>query len=198
MITRNRFTMSVAAALFATSVAAGGAGAQSSSESPLEIRPFVGAFIPTGDQREMIDDAITAGVQGAYTVTSYLSIVATFSVTPSSDTRLALDDDLDVFSYDIGVEIRKVFIVTKTGVTLSPFLGLGGGGRTYDYRTLETHAESNITGYGALGAHLSMGAIGFRIEARDYVSSFNGLIGEMNAWQTRNDVAILSALSFSF
>lgn len=198
MITTKRFTMLLAATLCVTSVAASGAVAQALSESRLEIRPFIGAFIPTGDQREMIDDAITAGVQGAYTVTSYLSIVATFSVTPSSDTRLTLDDDLDVFSYDIGAELRKSFTLTKTGVTLSPFIGLGGGGRTYDYRTRETHAESNVTGYGALGAQLSMGSIGFRIEARDYVSGFNGLTGEMTEWQTRNDVAILSALSVSF
>lgn len=198
MITVQRFHTFVAAALLGTFIAAAAAAGQSPSESRLEVRPFIGAFIPTGDQREMLDDAITVGAQGAYAVTSYLSIVGTFSVTPSSDTRMSLNDDLDVFSYDIGAELRKSFIVSKSGMTLSPFVGLGAGGRTYDYRDLETHAASNLTGYGALGAQLQMGSIGLRIEARDYVSSVTGLTGELTKRETRNDVAIVSALSFPF
>lgn len=197
MLRFTTMTMFLSATLFGPSLVPS-AAAQSVSESRLEVRPFIGAFIPTGTQRDMLDNAITVGAQGAFALTSYLSIVGTFSVTPSSDTRLSLDDDLDVFSYDIGAELQKSFIVTGTGVTLSPFIGLGAGGRTYDYRDRDTHAESNVAGYGALGAQLRMGSIGFRLEARDYVSSFTGLTGEMTDRETRNDVAILSAISFSF
>lgn len=194
---RFTITMFLSATLFGASLVPS-AAAQSITESRLEVRPFIGAFIPTGSQRDMLDNAVTVGFQGAYAVMSYLSIVGTFSVTPSSDTRAALDDDLDVFSYDIGAELQKSFIMTSTGMTLSPFIGLGAGGRTYDYRDRVTHAESNIAAYGAVGAQLRMGSIGLRLEARDYVSSFTGLTGEMTRRETRNDLAILSALSFPF
>jgi hypothetical protein len=172
--------------------------AAQSADSRFEVRPFIGAYIPTGDQRDVLDDAITVGAQGAYAVTNNLSIVGTFSLTPSSNKQISLYDDVDVFTYDIGAELHKSFSVGSRGMRLSPFIGVGAGGRTYDYRDLDTNSETTFAGYGAIGGHVQRGSIGFRLEARDYVSSFKGLSGELTESETRNDVAIFTAISFSF
>jgi len=197
MVTAKRLCVFMSAALFGA-FAGPTADAQLAFESRFEVRPVVGAYLPTGKHRDMLDDAITVGVQGAYAITGYLSIVGTFSVTPSSDTRLTLDDDLDVFSYDLGAELQKSFTISGSGTTVSPFIGVGAGGRTYDYRDLAMHAESDVAAYAALGAHLRLHSVGVRIEAREYASSFRGLTGEMSSHETRTDIAILSALSFYF
>ena len=196
MIRVNSFTMLLSATLLGAAVASG-AAAQSISASRFEARPFLGAYLPTGAHREVLGDAITIGAQGGYAITEHISLVATFGFAASSDKHIPLDDDLDLFSYDIGAELTKSFLV-GSGVTLSPFIGLGAGGRTYDYRERETDSETNVAGYGAIGGQLRMGTIGVRIEARDYVSSFKGLTGEMTEWTSRNDISIFTALSLSF
>lgn len=40
--------------------------------------------------------------------------------------------------------------------------------------------------------------VGLRLEARNYLSQFQGLSGEMEDAKTRNDVTILSAVTIGF
>ena len=197
MIRFNCFAMLVSAALLGT-VAASDAAAQSIRAGRLEVRPLVGAYLPTGDHGEILSEAITIGVQGGYAITEHVSFVATFGFTGSGDKRIPLDDNLDLFSYDIGAELTRSFPVGDGGMTLSPFVGVGAGGRTYDYRDLTTDSESNFAGYASIGGQLRMKTIGVRLEARDYVSSFKGLTGEMTERTARNDISIFTALSLSF
>jgi hypothetical protein len=140
------------------------ATAQATSGPRYEVRPFVGAYVPTGDQRDLLDDAIALGAQGAVAITNNLSVLGTLAWSRSTDkTKLFLDD---VFHYDVGAEYRHPFTTTN-GMTLAPFVGLGIGGRTYDYSDRATEAETNLAGYGAVGGQLSVGAVGLRLEARD-------------------------------
>ncbi|HJU68282.1 MAG TPA: outer membrane beta-barrel protein [Gemmatimonadaceae bacterium] len=179
-------------------VATSGLAEAQVSERQFEVRPFLGAYLPTGDHRDLLGDAITAGMQAGYTITEHLSLVATLGVTPSSDKRIPRYSDIDLFTYDIGAELTKSFDVGQAGMTLSPFLGVGAGGRTYDYRDWNSKSETNFAGYGAIGGQLRMASLGVRVEARDYLSSFKGLIGEMPERETRNDLTIVTALSLSF
>lgn len=197
MIRFNSFTMLLSAALLGAGVA-GDAAAQSIRAGRFEVRPLVGAYLPTGDHREILNDGITMGAQGGYAITKHVSLVSTFSLAASGDKHIPLDDNLDLFSYDVGAELTKSFLIGNGGMTLSPFVGVGGGGRTYDYRDLATDSESNFAGYGSIGGQLRMRTIGVRLEARDYVSSFKGLTGEMTEPTARNDISIVTALSFSF
>ena len=197
MIRCKSFTMLLSVTLLGAAVASD-AAAQSISAGRFEARPLVGAYLPTGAHREVLGDAITIGAQGGYAITEHISLVATIGFAASSDKQIPLDDDLDLFSYDIGAEVTKSFLVANGGMTLSPFIGLGAGGRTYDYRERETDSETNVAGYGAIGGQLRMGTIGVRVEARDYVSSFKGLTGEMTERTSRNDISIFTALSLSF
>jgi hypothetical protein len=195
MIQIKRLTILPAAVLAA---ALGGNAAAQTPRSGFEVRPFVGAYFPTGDHRDLLSDAITVGLQGGYAIAQHFSLVATFALTTSSDKRIPLDDDLDLFSYDIGAELTKEFAVGDRGITLAPFVGVGAGGRTYDYRDRESDSETNFAGYGTIGGQLRLGSVSVRLEARDYVSSFKGLTGELRERSTRNDVSVVTALSLSF
>src|SRR5688500_1566515 len=77
--------------------------AQSSSAGNLEIRPYVGAYIPTGDQREVFKDAILVGAQGSYRFTPALAVTATVGWSPTED---AGRETVDLLQYDIGAELR--------------------------------------------------------------------------------------------
>jgi hypothetical protein len=197
MIRFNTFAMLLSATLLGASLPSQ-ADAQSTSRSRFEARPFVGAYLPVGDHRDLLGDAITAGIQGGYSLTENLSLVATVGAAPSSDKRIPRYGDVDLFTYDIGAELTKSFDIGRAGITLSPFIGLGAGGRTYDYRDWNSRSETNFAGYGSLGGQLHLGSLGLRLEARDYMSSFKGLVGEMSDRETRNDLTIVTALSLSF
>lgn len=164
-----------------------------------ELRPYVGAYIPTGDQRDLLEDAVTLGAQASYRVLPQLAVTGTFGWSPSKDRITLGDETLDIYQYDIGLEGRlPSWYASRTGAwSFTPFAGLGIGGRTYDYRDLDVDAKTNVAGYGALGGEVSFGRTGVRIEARDYVSRFEPLTGDGDA-KTRNDVTLAAGLTLKF
>lgn len=186
-----------AATLLATHAFAGDACAQSVGTPRFEVRPFVGAYMPTGDHGDLLEAGATVGTQGAFNLTRRLSLVASASWTRSALSDAAIDDGIDLFQYDLGAEFRQP-ITLANGATIAPFIGVGAGGRTYAYEAEALDAETNLAGYGSIGGQLRLGGMGLRLEMRDYVSSFKGLQGEYREAKARNDVTLLTALSFSF
>lgn len=180
--------------IFAGPVAA---QAPSPGGGAIELRPYVGAFIPTGDQRDLLQDGVFAGLQASYRILPQLAITGTLGWSPSEDRITSGRPTLDVYQYDLGAEARASG--WKRGETweFTPFAGLGVGGRTYDYRDLGVGSTTNIAGYGALGGEFGFGRIGVRLEARDYVSGFKPLTGSGDS-ETRNDVTIAAGLTVRF
>lgn len=158
------------------------------------IRPFVGANIPTGDQRDFLKDAVLVGAQGSWIATPNVSLTGSFSWAPSRDRISAGDQTLDIYQYDLGLEGRSA--ATSFG-RLVPFIGAGLGGRTYNYRDLDVESKTNFAGYGALGVDVPLGGVSLRVEGRDYISRFEPLSGAGET-KTRNDVALFAALGVSF
>lgn len=158
------------------------------------VRSFVGAFIPTGDQRDLLEDAVLVGAQASWKFNSNLGLTASFGWTPSTDKVTPGSQTLDAFQFDVGVEASAAQLRT-TRVT--PFLGLGAGGRTYSYRDLDIESKTNFAGYGALGVDIDAGPLSVRLEARDYVSRFQPLTGGGDT-KTRNDVALFTGLGIRF
>jgi hypothetical protein len=194
----------IAAAAFALPAAARAQGAapqpRAQSVTPpqrFEVRPFVGAYLPTGDQKDILDAGVLAGAQGAMHLTPYASLVGTVSYASSSDKALPTNAGVDLWQYDLGVEghLTRSF---ANGVSLKPFAGVGGGGRSYDYRDHDGDVQNRLAGYGALGLGVSRGRLGARVEGRDYVSSFKGLRGELPDAKARNDVSLGAALTIGF
>ena len=163
----------------------------------LELRPFVGAYVPTGDQRDLLEDAVLVGAQASYRVTPAFAVTGTVGWSPSTDRITAGDQTLDVLQYDVGAELRAPDWYAGGAVTFSPFVGIGVGGRTYSYRDLDADSRTDVAGYGAIGGDLGFGRWGLRLEARDYVSRFEPLVGTGDA-ATRNDVTIAAGLTLSF
>jgi hypothetical protein len=174
-------------------------GAANAQMRPIkfEVRPFVGAFIPTGDQREILEDAVLTGAQASWHLIPALSVTGAFAWSPSKDRITAGDQTLDIYQYDVGAELRGWSWYQRSTWDFTPFVGLGLGGRTYNYRDLDVGSTTDFDGYGSLGADFGIGALGVRIEGRDYLSQFKPLtrIGDS---KTRNDVGIFVGLAYRF
>lgn len=162
----------------------------------IEIRPFAGAHVPTGDQRDLLRDALLVGAQTTYRVTPAFALTGTVGWSPSKDRISAGDQTLDVLQYDVGAELRAPAWYGGA-VTFSPFVGLGVGGRTYSYRHLDVDSRTNVAGYGAIGGDVGLGRWGLHLEARDYLSRFEPLVGAGDTG-TRNDVTLAAGVTLSF
>lgn len=161
-----------------------------------EFRPYAGAYIATGDQRDFLKDAVIVGAQASYRFIPQLAITGTFGWSPSKDRITVGDQKLDLYQYDIGAELRAPSWFAAGPWDFTPFAGLGVGGRTYDYRDLDVDAKTNVAGFGVLGGELGFGRTGVRLEARDYVSQFKPFTGGDS--KTRNDVTVAAGLTLRF
>lgn len=167
------------------------------SGTQFELRPFVGAFIPTGDQRDLLKDAVLVGGQASWKVVPALALTGTFAWSPSKDRITAGDQTLDIYQYDVGAELRTPRGLGAGFADFAPFVGLGVGGRTYSYRDLSVDSKTNFDGYGAIGGDIGLGPIAFRIEGRDYVSQFKPLTGT-GSTKTRNDIGLTAGIAYRF
>jgi hypothetical protein len=170
--------------------------AQASASQPgaWELRFTSGAFVPTGTQRNFLKDAQISAAQLSWVVRPSLAITGTFGWARSRDLNSIDTPKLDVFTSDLGVEVRPRQWFAGRAVTVSPFAGLGAGARSYNYRTLDVGATHNLAGYGTLGGDLGIGRVGLRLEARNYVTGFKPLAGAGRS-DTRNDVVFTAALT---
>lgn len=163
-----------------------------------ELRPYLGAYIPTGDQRDLLEDAVLVGAQASWRVLAQLAVTGTFGWAPSTDRVRSGDETLDLYQYDVGAEARAPSWYSAGAWDFTPFIGLGVGGRTYNYRDLDdVDAKTNVAGYGAIGGEAGFGRVGLRLEARDYISRFEPLTGNGDA-KTRNDVTVAAGLTVRF
>jgi hypothetical protein len=190
-----------AVAAFALTSALGAANANaqdiaSHGSNGFELRPYAGAFIPTGQQRDFLKDAVIVGGQASYRIVPQLALTGTLGWSPSKDRITPGDQKLDVWQYDLGAELRAPSWLSSGAWDFTPFVGLGGGGRTYNYRDLDVDSKTNVAGFGTLGGELGYGRIGLRVEGRDYVSQFKPFTGGDS--KTRNDVTVAAGLSLRF
>jgi hypothetical protein len=184
------------AALLALAPIASTLSAQATGAA-FEVRPFVGAFIPTGDQRDLLKDAVVVGGQASWRLVPALALTGTFAWSPSKDRLTAGNQTLDIYQYDIGAELRTPSAYDAGIVDFTPFVGLGLGGRTYSYRNLDVDSKTNFDGYGAIGGDIGFGPLALRIEGRDYVSQFKPLTGT-GSTKTRNDIGLAAGVAYRF
>jgi hypothetical protein len=176
------------------------AGAQTAPQpAPAwEFRVTSGGLVPTGAQRAVLEDAQLTAAQLSWVVRPPFAITATFGWARSRDLASVGEPKLDVFTYDLGAEVRASEWYAGHAVTFTPFAGAGAGARSYNYRGLDVDATHNVAGYGTVGGELGMGRVGLRLEVRDYVAGFKPLVGAgTGAGATRNDVVIMAGLRFN-
>jgi hypothetical protein len=151
-----------------------------------------GTLLPMGDQRDAVKRGNLSAVQVSFLARPMFAITTTAGWARSRDVATTGDPKLDVFTYDVGAEIRTPR-ASRKGMTLSAFAGAGGGGRSYNYRKLDVDATHNLSAYGSAGGEVGFRRIRLRVEARDYVSEFKPLTG-VGDTRTGNDVVVMAGL----
>jgi hypothetical protein len=195
---RAGLALAVVAALTAFALRA---NAQSSSTSALRVRPVVGALVATGDEHDVLKNAVLVGGQASYTVTPNFALLGSFAWSPSEDKTTTPRPKLDLYQYDLGIEGRLDDLTSGTAVSTRPFAVLGGGARTYNLRNVPgSSAQTNPLAFGALGLDVgpSGDRVGVRLEARDNVTWFKGLRGELQDRKARNDLQLAAGLTVGF
>lgn len=181
------------AALFAAATAL---PAQAPTAPKLELRPFVGASVPTGDQRDLFANEPLFGLQAALEVRPTFHVVSSFGWVRAESKYPLADNKADVFQYDLGVEFSVIRPMGRDW-QFRPFLGFGGGGRTYAYEAEQLNNKTCLAGYGALGSEFQLGRTALRVEARDNVFCYKSPIDGIES-QTRNDVGLMAGLAYHF
>ncbi len=171
------------------------AGAQSSAarRNSWEVLTSSGALLPTGAERSAIKNAPISTVQLSYVVQSRFAVTSMVGWGRTRDIGTVDAPKLDVFTYDVGAEARAPHWIERESVSFSPFIGIGAGARSYNYRSLDVDATHNMAAYSATGGELGIGRVHLRLEVRDYVSGFKPLDGR-GASAIRNDFVALIGL----
>ena len=157
-----------------------------------EIRPYAGVFLPVGAFDAEFNSATMVGVQGAIEVNRHVHGIANVGWTHGHN-RMFVADVTYIWQYDVGAEFNLVR-PAGWGWYFRPFVGLGGGGRTYDYRGVAEKTTSCTAGYGSIGAELQHNVVAFRAEARDYLTCFESPITARK--NTRNDLGLTFGLAY--
>ena len=185
-------------AITASMLAASGTvlGAQTMPEHKprLELIVNSGTLVPSGSQRDAIKRAPLTVAQFSYVFHPALALTASVGWGRTRDIASVGDPKLDMFTYDVGGEVRADRWITGRTFSLSPFAGVGAGVRSYNYRSRNVDATHNLAGYASAGGEIGIGMrVKLRLEARDYVSGFKPLVGN-GSTATRNDVSFMAGL----
>lgn len=153
-----------------------------------------GTMVPTGAHRDAIKRGKVTSAQVAYVVRPSVAVTASFGWGRTRDIATVGDPRVDMFTYDVGGEVRADRWLAGTTLDFSPFAGIGAGGRSYNYRNLDVDATHNLAAYASAGGEIGVGSrVKLRLEARDYVTGFKPLTGT-GAADTRNDLSVMAGL----
>lgn len=175
-------------------VALGATSLSAQVRPTVELRPFAGVTIPTGSQRDLFKDAPITGLGVALQMTPNVHVVGTFGWMREHTKYAVTRNDADRYQYDAGLEVSLERNISSSW-TFRPFVGAGGGARTYDYQAPTLLTRTGAAGYGAIGGEFKTGLTALHIEARDYVfSNKSPLPG--GASKTRNDITMAFGVAY--
>jgi hypothetical protein len=169
--------------------AAGQAQAPAAAPARFEFMVHSGRMFPTGALGDVVRDANLSAAQLSYVVRPALALTTTVGWARSRDIASPGDPRLDVFTYDLGAEVRAPRIAAGASMHFTPLAGIGAGGRSYNYRSLDEDATHNAAAYAGVGGEFGYRRVRVRVEARDYVTGFKPLTGTGPS-DTRNDVSL--------
>jgi opacity protein-like surface antigen len=190
--TLSRILAAVAGSLLFLAAFAAAAQAQAAASAPahFELLVHTGRMIPTGALGDVVRDANLSAAQLAYVLHPSFAVTTTVGWARSRDIASQGDPRLDVFTYDIGAEIRAPRLAAGAGFHFTPLAGVGAGGRSYNYRRLDEEATHNAAAYASAGGEFGYRRARIRVEARNYVTGFRPLTGT-GPTSTGNDVALM-------
>lgn len=160
-----------------------------------EFRPYVGAFMPTGALRDALKTSAVYGFEAALEVTPNLHVLGTFGWSPAHDKYTGYDENVNIYAVDVGSELGLVRSLAS-GWELKPFLGLGVGARTYDYKSSSLAGQTLAAGYLSAGSEFQLSRIALRVEGRENVFHFRSPLSTGS--NLRNDVSLLLGFAYHF
>ena len=189
-----RYSPFIVTALAASVACASVASGQATDATPVELRPFIGVFVPIGSQSSDFKTATSVGFQGALEMSQHIHGLISGTWTRDHTKVGSFNTDVaNIWQFDAGAEFNLVRPLNH-GWLFRPFVGAGAGLRTYDYAAVLVGSKSCSAGYGALGTELQRDVVAFRLEGRDYVSCFQSPITGNRV--TRSDIGIALGLAY--
>jgi len=176
------------------------AQAQQAFAPTVSIRPIVGALITVGSQHDAMKNGVLVGAQGAWGFDPNVAFVGALGWSRSQEIQSVQRPDLDLYQYDVGLEVQTNNLTRRTSVITRPYVAVGAGARTYNLQNVPgPHARTDPLLYSALGLELDHngGAFGIRLEGRDNITAFKGFYGELGDRTARHDLQISAGLVFS-
>ena len=161
-----------------------------------ELRPFVGAYVPTGAMRDVMKSSTLFGLEGALEVNPNFHVLGTFSWAPTHNKFTGYDENLSVYAFDVGAELGLVRPL-PVGWEFKPFFGLGAGARQYDYKDNRFQTQSWGAGYVSLGTEFQLNTIALRMEARENFFGYQSPLANTTSG-TRNDATVLFGFAYHF
>ena len=161
-----------------------------------EIRPFAGAYFPAGAQSDLFKEAPMLGVQAALELRPTFHLLGTFGWVPGHARYPGADADVQIFQYDVGIELNAMQPL-RGEWWFKPFVGLGGGARSYLYSDAQLKDRTCTAGYGAAGVELEINRTALRLEGRDNVFCFRSALDGLKS-KTRSDFGLSLGLAYHF
>jgi hypothetical protein len=161
-----------------------------------EIRPFLGMYVPTGEQRDLFENAPIYGLQAALEFRPSFHLLGTFGYVPGQTKYAVTHDNVQILQYDIGFEMDMVRPLGDYWL-FKPFFGLGAGARTYLYEADNLTNRTCTAGYGALGMELEYARTAIRFEGRDNLFCYKSPLPNIGS-KTRNDIGLSLGIAYHF
>lgn len=180
----------VACAMFGTAPSLIG---QSGRAIP-EFRTFMGATVPTGDQRDRFKTGPVFGVQGALELRENLHLLGTFAWSPVHNKFPVGRDIAHVLSYDLGLELGGSRDMAN-GWVFRPFVGVGAGARSYLYEASALEDRTGLAVHGAAGAEFQLNRLALRFEVRDNLYRYEPPVAGMSS-ATGNDLSVMIGFAY--
>jgi hypothetical protein len=170
------------------------------SAPTVSVRPVVGALVAVGSQRDAMANAVIVGGQGSWLFDPNVAVIGTLGWSRSREKQSAQQSDLDLYQYDLGLEVRLDDLTNGSSVDTRPYVAVGAGARTYDlHNATSAGLQTNPLLFSVLGVELRQagGALGLRLEARDNITAFKGFRGEFGDRTARHDLQFSAGLTFA-
>jgi len=166
----------------------------------VSVGPIAGVYIPMNKNSEELSTTVTLGVQVRGELTKYFGLTATIWWAGSEAELPSLFDGvepIDLYHYDLGVEFRPPPLFQEHK-NVTPFLGIGAGGVTYDFRDICGSAESDFSAFASMGLEVLVEHLAFRLEGRGYLWEFDGFFGEKPESEKRNGLTVSAGFVYRF
>lgn len=148
-----------------------------------------GTVVARGANGHDLDGARLTAIQASYGVRPNFLVTSTVGWARSTPFERGQDARLDVFTYDAGVEYRPLERRGDRRLSFTPFVGTGGGARSYSYRHVDLPTTHDLAAYASAGGELGVSRVRVRVEVRDYLT-WASPDATSNVTR-RNDVAVL-------